>query len=169
MEKKLTNCSFLLQITVLERDPKPIKFFVETQMSEEDKQKGVQQLVDSQVKKFVVRIEYFFKVIIFLYLMTLFLYRKHITFDCMRDTIILRPIQNLIQIYGQRLDLLVDPIAIKFTVSPTQRPWIYGWVVVSRSLEPHNSNRAINHQSSRRSYENRLKLRLPNLGLRRPN
>jgi hypothetical protein len=41
MEKKLTNCSFLLQITVLERDPKPIKFFVETQMSEEDKQKGV--------------------------------------------------------------------------------------------------------------------------------
>jgi len=41
MGKKLTNCSFLLQITVLGRDPKPIKLFVETQMSEEDKQKGV--------------------------------------------------------------------------------------------------------------------------------
>jgi len=50
----------------------------------------------------------------------------------------------------------VDPIEIKFTVSPTLRPRIYGCAVVFQSLGPYNPDRTRNHQSSKRSYKNKF-------------
>jgi len=58
--------------------------------------------------------------------------------------------------HGGYLDLLVDPIEIEFTVSPTLRPRIYGCAVVSQSLGPCNPDRVRNHQSSKRSYKNKF-------------
>jgi len=99
-----------------------------------------------------------------------FFHRKHIAHDCMRDTkMILWTIQNSIQICGWRLDLPVHAIEIGFTVSPTLRPRICEQAIVSWTLGPRNRDRARNLHLSRQLYKNRLKLRQPNLELRRSN
>jgi hypothetical protein len=71
--------------------------------------------------------------------------------------------------FGWRLDLLVDLIEIEFTTSPTLQPRISGRVVVYRPLVPHNQDWAINVRQSRRWYENKFKLRWPNLVMNWPN
>jgi hypothetical protein len=69
----------------------------------------------------------------------------------------------------------MDPIEIKFTISPTLRLRICESVVMYRPLVPHNRDRANNLWSSKRIYENKFKLEQlslvlsrPNLGLRQP-
>lgn len=95
---------------------------------------------------------------------------KHITLNCRRDTMtIFQPIWNSIRICGLRLDYLVDPIEIEFTVSSILQLMICEWVVVYWSLVPCNWVQANNLWSSKWLYENKFKLRRLDLVLRRPN
>jgi len=78
-------------------------------------------------------------------------------------------IQNSIRICGWRLDYLINPIEIRFTVFLTLQLRICKWAVVYRSLVPCNRVRANNLLLSRWLYDNKFKLRRPDLVLRWPN
>jgi hypothetical protein len=171
--KCLTNNNFFVGYGAWTRSKINGVFFVETHMRNEDRQKWMEQLMNSQVQKFVVSwvLTIFFLNYIFFNLTTCFYFLgKHITLNCRRDMrTILQPIRNLIQICGWRLDYLMDPIEIMFTISLTLQLRICKWAVVYRSLVPCNRVRANNLWLSRWLYDNKLKLRRSDLVLRWPN
>jgi len=45
---------FILQATVLRREPNPMELFVEMHVWSDDRQKGMQQLIDSRAQNFMV-------------------------------------------------------------------------------------------------------------------
>ena len=69
----------------------------------------------------------------------------------------------------EKLDRLVDLTKIRFTISQTLQPRICRQSIVYWSLVPHNRFQAPNIRSSRQLYDNKLKLKWPNLVLRWPN
>jgi hypothetical protein len=82
-------------------------------------------------------------------MITFFIFRRPIIAGWGRDMgTILRPIWISIRICGWRLDLLVDPIKIRCTGSPTLRPRTCKRLVVSQSLGAPNQYRVPNLRSS---------------------
>lgn len=79
---------------------------------------------------------------------------------------IIRPILQLIWIYGWRLDHLVEWIEIRFTISQILQLRIYGRVIVYWPLVLQNWVQALNLWSSRWLYNYKFKLWQPDLVLR---
>jgi hypothetical protein len=79
---------------------------------------------------------------------------------------IIRPILQLIWIYGWRLDHLVEWIEIRFTISQILQLRIYGRVIVYWPLVLQNWVQALNLWSSRWLYNYKFKLLQPDLVLR---
>jgi hypothetical protein len=112
----------------------------------DNRQKGVQQLVDNRAQYFVVCwfSIIFFLSYYFLNLLIFFFFRIHITPGWRRDTrMIPLPIQIWIRICGWRQDRLVDPIEIGCTVSLTLPSRTCGWHVVFQPLDSRNQFRAL--------------------------